>query len=169
MKSRALASIALGAALVLGTTGCSMISPQATTIHYAAAEGVNVPDSSGPVQIRNVFFVVDEDGTTANLVGAFVNETPEAQTATFQIGDGSDIYPVQLKPETTVSFGNKGGEQMRIDGFTGKLGGTVPVVFQSGGETAEVQVPVLDGTLDYLEDAVPEPAESPTPSATPSS
>ena len=60
MKSRALASIALGAAVILGTAGCSMISPQATTIHYAAAEGVNVPASAGPITARNVFFVIGE-------------------------------------------------------------------------------------------------------------
>ena len=50
--------------VVLGTTGCSMISPQATTIPYSAADGVNVP-ASGPLKVRNALFVANEDGTTA--------------------------------------------------------------------------------------------------------
>ncbi len=41
MNSRRLASVALAAAVVFATAGCSMISPQATTIDYSPAEGVN--------------------------------------------------------------------------------------------------------------------------------
>ncbi len=42
MNTRRLASVALAAVVVLSTAGCSMISPQATTISYSAAEGVNL-------------------------------------------------------------------------------------------------------------------------------
>ncbi len=39
MKTRLIASIALGAAVVLGTTGCNILAPQATTIDYSASDG----------------------------------------------------------------------------------------------------------------------------------
>ena len=42
MKSRLIASLALGALVVFGTTGCAMLSTQATTLEYSPADGVNV-------------------------------------------------------------------------------------------------------------------------------
>lgn len=157
MNSRALASIALGAVVLLGTTGCSMISPQATTISYAAAEGENVPDASGPVQIRNVFFVTDETGTTANLIGAFVNETAEAQTAIVQLLPGGEPMAVAVPAGQVVSLGVD-GDNLRIDDFPAPAGSTVLVSFQSGstGAATTVEIPVLDGALHYLESSAPE-------------
>lgn len=163
MNSRALASIALGAAVLLGATGCSMISPQATTIAYPAAEGVNVPDSTGPVQVRNVFFLVG-DGDTANLVGAFVNASNEDQVATLSIEDGPDVT-IEVPAGETVSYGVD--DHKSVEDFTGELGGNVTVAFTSGnGQTESVEVPVLDGAMDYLKDAAPlssEPTDEETP------
>ena len=64
MKPRLIASLAIGALVVLGTTGCSMISTQATTITYSAAEGVNV-HGAGPLEVRNALIVANEDGSEA--------------------------------------------------------------------------------------------------------
>ena len=61
MNTRRLAPAALAVALLVGMTGCSMVSPQATTIGYSAADGVNIPDS-GPLKVRNALFVADESG-----------------------------------------------------------------------------------------------------------
>ena len=71
-KSRLIASIAIGAAVVLGTTGCSMISTQATTISYSAAEGVHI-HGEGPLAVRNAFIVATADGSEGNFVAAIVN------------------------------------------------------------------------------------------------
>ncbi|WP_040166233.1 hypothetical protein [Microbacterium gorillae] len=176
MKSRALASIALGAAIMLGATGCSMISPQATTLHYSAAEGINVPDSSGPVQIRNAFFVVGEDDT-ANLVAAFINPTDKDATVTVAIEDHATPLTVKVPAGQTVSYGVD--QELTVEGFTVPIGSTATVAFTSGdGESATEEVPVLDGSLDYLKGAVPTPTptpevtktpEAPTPTSTPTS
>ena len=158
MNSRALASIALGAAVLFGATGCSMISPQATTIAYPAAEGINVPNATGPVEIRNVFFVVGDDADTANLVGIFVNPTGDDQVATLSIDGGKNIN-IAVPAGETVSYGVD--EQKTVTGFTGELGANVDVAFTSGtGQTETVAVPVLDGAMSYLEQAVP--SSSPT-------
>ena len=74
MKSRLFASLAVGAAVVLGTTGCNLVAPQATTIDYSASDGVNVPES-GPLQVRNALIVADEEGTVGNFVAAIVYDT----------------------------------------------------------------------------------------------
>ncbi len=164
MNSRALASIALGAAVLLGTTGCSMISPQATKIEYAAAEGINVPSASGPVDIRNLYFVVGEDDS-ASLIGAFVNPTGEDQRALLSIADGENLV-VEVPAGDVVSYGVE--EHKTVESFTAKPGSMVEVAFTSGeGQTTTVGVPVLDGTLEYLQDSVPTaPAPTASPSAT---
>ena len=88
MKSRLIASLALGALVVLGTSGCAMLSTQATTIPYSPSDGVNIPDS-GPLQVRNVLIVADEEGIDGNLVAAIVNQTDEPQTLEIEYGEGS--------------------------------------------------------------------------------
>ncbi|MCD2499306.1 MULTISPECIES: DNA modification methylase [Microbacterium] len=156
MNTRALASIALGAAIILGTTGCSMISPQATTIPYSAAEGVNVPNASGPVLVRNAFFITGEDAV--NLVAVFVNDTAEDQTATVAVDGVAAPLKVSVPAGERVSYGID-GEHLEVPGLNTVAGDTVKVTFTSGDGTSEaVEVPVLDGTLEYLEEAVPTPS-----------
>ncbi len=178
MKTRLFASLAVGAAVVLGTTGCNLVAPQATTIDYSASDGVNVPES-GPLQVRNALIVADEEGTAGNFVAAVVNDTTEAQTLRLEVGEGSSAISasVNVPAGRTLSLGDLADdvEPLALEGFEGAPGSTVPVFFQSGdGEGALVQVPVLDGALEYLSPLAPTPTPtrlvepSPTPSVTPS-
>src|SRR6478736_5535662 len=73
-RSRVVAAVAIAAAVALGTTGCSMLSVQATTIPYSAAEGVNI-HGSGPLEVRNALIVATADGSKGNFVAAIVNQT----------------------------------------------------------------------------------------------
>lgn len=157
MKSRLVASIALGAVVLLGTTGCSMISPQATTIPYSAADGVNVKDS-GPLQVRNALIVADESGADGNFVAAIVNATAESQTLTLEFGEGEAAISktVRVPANTVVSLGADDTDPLLVEGIDTKPGADLPVFFQSGdGETVRADVPVLDGTLPYLAPLVP--------------
>ena len=159
MKRRALASVALGAAVLLGTTGCNMLAPQATTIHYSAAEGMNVPDATAPVAVRNAFFVVnDADHSQANLVAVFVNNSSEAASVTVQYdGAGGTLT---FAPHEARSYGID-GQNLTVTGDF-NLGGTAKTTFQTNdAEPVTVDLPVLNGDLDYLESAVPAPAETP--------
>ena len=157
MKPRLIASVAIGAALVVGTSGCAMISPQATTLTYSAADGVNVEDS-GPLAVRNVFIVANEDGSRGNLIAAIVNTTQEAHTLQIEVGEAPSAFrdTIRVEPGETVSLGAD-AEPIEIDGLDTPPGADVPAYFQSGdAEGALVLVPVLDGTLDYLAPLVPE-------------
>ena len=52
--------------------------------------------------------------------------------------------------------GQDGGDPILIESLDARPGSTIPVYFQSGdGEGARVDIPVLDGSLDYLADLVP--------------
>ncbi|WP_127820163.1 DNA modification methylase [Microbacterium sp. CPCC 204701] len=158
MNPRLIASLAIGAALVLGTTGCSMVSPQATTINYAAAEGVNVFES-GPVQVRNAQIVADESGSEGNFVAALLNETDESHTLRIEFGEGSSRVSVDVRvpANTTLSLGSEDGEEpILVEDLDTPPGADVVAFFQSGDSEGELtSVPVLDGTLDYLAPLAP--------------
>ena len=155
MKSRLVASAALSALVLLGATGCTFITPQSTEVKYSASDGVNIPDSDGPLDIRNALIVATEDGSTGNLVAAIVNDTDKAEVLTIEI-EGLDPLTLRVGAHDTVSLGAN-AEPLRIDDLDTRPGATIEMYFQSGdanGATADV--PVLDGTLPYYADLVPE-------------
>ena len=153
--SRVMASVALGAVLLLGTTGCAMLSTQATTLPYSPADGVNVPDA-GPLLIRNALLVTDEEGEDANFLAAIINPTDESQSLTLEFGEEDPIsQTVRVPANTTVSLGVT-DDPLLIEGLDAQAGSDVLVYFQSGDdEGVEAAVPVLDGELDYLSEFVP--------------
>ena len=150
---RVISSLAIGGALVLTVTGCAMVSPQATTISYSAAEGTNV-FGGGPVQVRNAQIVANEDGSEGNFVAALVNNTDETHTLNIDFGgEDSDIsLTVRVPANTVLSLGAEDGEEpILIEDLDTKPGAYIDGYFQSGEAEGElISVPVLDGTLDYL-------------------
>lgn len=161
MKSRLIATVALGAVVALGTTGCGMLVPQGTTVQYSPADGMSVPVTSGPIQIRNVLIVATEDGSEGNLVAALVNPTDASHVVSMEVGEGAgaSALEVRVPAHATISLGASGEdgvEPVLVERLDTPPGSTVPVYFQSGdGDGARVDVPVLDGSLDYLADLVP--------------
>lgn len=167
MRVRLIATVAVAVAVVLGTTGCSMLAPQGTTVQYSPAEGLDVPDSSGPLLVRNALFVATDDGSQGNFVAAIVNDTDSSEVLHIQVGEGADAITksVRVPANTTKSLGVsdvegltgfEGAEPLLIDGLDTPPGATVSVYFQSGdGEGARVDIPVLDGTLSYLATLAP--------------
>lgn len=171
MKSRLIASVALGAAVILGATGCGLVSTQGTTIPYSPADGINVPASSGPLEIRNALVVTNAAGDAGNLVAAIVNSTSETETLTVRAGEGSGQVSktVRVPANGVVSLGSDEHDPLLLAPLETSAGATLPIFFQSGNGTGTItDVPVLDGQLAYLADFVPETrAATPTPTPTP--
>jgi len=167
VKSRLIASLAVGAAIVLGTTGCGLIAPQSTTVQYQPSDGMNVPDSAGPLLVRNALIVSDDEGVDGNFIAAIVNPTDEDHTLHLEVGDGSDTIKktIRVSAGTTKSLGVSdiegvenlvGAEPVLIEGLDVKPGATVSIYFQSGdGEGASIAIPVLNGELEHLGELVP--------------
>jgi len=155
--TRRLAGIAaLGVAVALGTTGCTFMTHQATTISYPASDGVNVESTGGSVVVRNAFVVATEDGSAGNLVAALVNEGTETATLTIDIA-GQQLR-VRVPAGGAVNLGGT-DEPLLIDALDVLPGATVEALFVSGdGDATPSEIPVLDGTLPYYEDLVPEGA-----------
>ncbi|MBO0979975.1 DNA modification methylase [Microbacterium sp. SD291] len=155
MKSRLVASAAISAVVVLGATGCTFISPQATTIEYSASDGVNVSSESGPLDIRNALVVATDDGSVGNLVVAVVNPTDERETLTITLA-GNEPFAVTVPAGGVVSLGAD-EEPLRLVDLDTLPGATVEIHFQSGdGTGTKTEVPVLDGSLPYYADLVPD-------------
>ncbi|MFT4051250.1 MAG: DNA modification methylase [Microbacterium sp.] len=158
MNTRRLATVALAtvvaATAALSATGCTFISPQATTISYSPSDGVSVP-ASGPLSVRNALLVADESGENANFIAAIVNDTDSAETLLVGI-DGVN-KSVRVPANSTVSLGFDGDDPLLFTGLDAAPGIDLEMTFQSGdGEGVVQSIPVLDGSLDYLADFVPE-------------
>lgn len=155
MKSRLIASIALGAAVVLGATGCSMISPQGTTIPYSPSDGVNVTGSQ-PLQVRNAMVIANADGTAGNLVASIVNPTDSGLTLRMEVGQTRTPATVSVPANSVVSLGAEGTAPLPLEGFDAAPGTNIQVSFQSGQDLPVItDVPVLDGSLPYYADLAP--------------
>ena len=170
IRSSAIAAVLVGAAL--GTTGCTFITHQASTIQYSASDGVNIDDAAGPVTVRNAMIVATEDGSVGNLAAGLANTTDEPQTVSIRV-NGAQPLTVDVPADGSVHLGAKGADDaLRIDNLNVVPGASVEIFFQSGKATgASEQVPVLDGTLAYYADLVPQPEMTtlPVPTATPQS
>lgn len=149
MKSRLIASLALGAAIALGTTGCAFITPISTDVPYSPSDGINIPVSSGPLQVRNALIVANDDGSKGNLVAAIVNSTDSAETLSLDIGD-TGTKRIRVPARSTISLGTAETDPLPIQNLGSKPGTTLPITFQSGGATGvTVMVPVLSAVGDY--------------------
>ena len=160
MKSRLVASAAISALVLLGATGCTFITPQSTKINYSPSDGINLPDSDGPLKIRNALIVATEDGSAGNLIAAIVNSTDRAEVLTIDVDGSDDSLTIRVGAGDTVSLGAN-ADPLLIEDLGVKPGATVEVYFQSGDATgASAQLAVLDGKLPYYKDLVPEEDES---------
>lgn len=158
MRSRFAAIIVLAAAVALGTSGCGLITPQSTTIHYDASDGVS--GDVGDLGIRNAMIVADEDGSTGNLVFTAVNSSDNAHELELGIGDSTETVTVEAG--TSVSFGTLSSDDSDTpDPVVFPLGdaspgSTMDVFFQYGNETGlTLEVPVLTGDLQEYSTLVP--------------
>lgn len=156
MKSRLLASIVLGTAVVLTATGCNMLAPQATTLQYNPGDGMSV--NTGTIQVLNAL-VISEDGEDGNLVVAFYNKDEENDATIFiefgENGQGGEAA-MEIPAGSLVSLGGDYEDPLLLEGIDTQPGGRLPMYFQSGdGEGQLVLVPVLDGSLPYYADLVP--------------
>lgn len=162
MKARIAASIVLAVGVVLGTSACNLLAPQATTKHYDPSDGVSA--NVGDLAIRNVFLVSD-NGETGNLVVTVVNSGDTDQQLEIQAEgtSGKITETVSVAADTTTVIGEPDGVQVVLDGLDTIPGALLPVFFTYGTEEGkQVQVPVLSGDMASYSTLVPTDAATPT-------
>ncbi|KAB1660353.1 DNA modification methylase [Pseudoclavibacter chungangensis] len=172
MKIRAAASLVLALAAAAGLAGCTLVSPQATTLHYDASDGVGV--DVGGVKVRNAILLISPEdpgasSTTANFIFGLVNHSGEAGTLTVSYSADGDSTSGEIEfpaDEGIIEVGYGTGEQFVLEGVRLAAGATVEVTFtSSNGTTVQAFVPVLDGSITPYGSYLPTVTPS-TPSPT---
>ncbi|MDN4616044.1 hypothetical protein P5G50_16460 [Leifsonia sp. F6_8S_P_1B] len=158
MKARVAASVVLALSVALGTAGCGLVAPQATTKHYDASDGVS--GSVGSIDVRNAIVVTGDDDSVGSLVVTLVNTDSKSHRVAVTAGDDSSsrayvtVEPGQVKQVGSDPESETGN--VFFPEFSGKPGGLFPVYFQYGDNTGvQLKVPVLSGGLPEYSSLVP--------------
>jgi hypothetical protein len=157
------AAVTIAASMLLGTSGCTFMSPVASRIEYAPADGSKVDLET--VKIRNFVYVTN--GTVSAISGSIVNPSLEPKIVRIQYTDAA----VNEAKEVTftvnagqrIDLGYNGGQALAIN-LGGKAGGVVRINVSEGSVTEEMRVPVLDGTFEFYKPVI-DSLQTITPSA----
>ena len=167
MKSRLVASAVISAALILGTSGCTLFATGGTTIEYQPADGV--AGSVGDIEIRNAIGLSD-NGEDVSLLMTLLNTGTHDIDLLVQYTDSSGTkvdFRLPVPAKTRVSVGT-GDVDLVLRNAGVVVGGSVDIYFQYDTEPGQqVRVPVLDGSTAAYADLLPGPAPVVTPTATP--
>lgn len=153
-------SSVLGAAVLLGATGCSLESNVASLTPYAPSDGVQV--NLDDIKLRNFIFLVSPEHGA--LIGSVVNSGKYDQTVLIQYRDAetdeTKTISVAVEAGAKVDFGFNEQPALEIspekeNGDSAVAGGLVQVYASlTGGEAQTLEVPVLDGTLPEYADVI---------------
>lgn len=145
-------ALALGVAgLALALSACSPIT---TDEPYAASDGIRA--QVGQLEVLNLMIVSESKGSEGRLLGAASSSSEESDTLTITAEDGSIDIPVSLGAGETVNFSGDEDEVVLVDDVSVEPGSNVRVTLTNdAGESVDVHVPVLDGTLAEYADSVP--------------
>lgn len=170
MNLRKFATVTIAASLMLGTTGCTFMSPIASRIEYAPSDGSQVTLKT--VDARNFIYLSDGKGN-AGLIGSLVNRSLTSTNVKLQFTDATSGEKKEafftLLPSQKLDFGYNGASALDFD-LGGKPGEVVTVFVIAGDEAGRaMNVPVLDGTLsEYSEIFKSVGASMPEPTSAPS-
>lgn len=146
-----IAAIGIGA---MAFTGCSAINPQSTTTIYSASDGVRL--DMGQMELRNVLVISDGAGEPGRVAGSFYNQSDSDITLTFSGAAGSQTE-ITVKPGIPVIL-NSDNDAALLSTVEQPPGSVESLELRTSGaesQTATLQVPILDGTLNEYKDLVP--------------
>lgn len=167
MKARIAASVALAAALVLSTAGCSFFATQATLKKYDPSDGVGT--TVGTVSVRNALLLT-ADGEEASLLINLINTGEHTVNVKIQYtnSDGPVTSTYRLTSGEAETFGTKKTKKIVFQDIDTKAGALFPVYVTYGSKTGkELMVPILDGTQAEYAGLLPAPEPTATPTNPP--
>jgi hypothetical protein len=155
VRTRAVASVAVAALVLLGTTACNFIAPQVTMKPYSPSDGTGT--TVGDVKVLNAI-VLTEDGEQANLLASVVNDSTSRVQLKLQYESGADKVDKRftIGAGESQSIGTADGLDITLENIDAKPGDLFPVYLQYGNvEGKQLLVPVLDGTLAEYSEYLP--------------
>ncbi len=162
MKARLAASAILVALLAAGTTGCTFMTPQVTTIAYDPSDGIRA--TLGDIKVNNALLVT-EDGENASLVVSLQNTSDFGVQVNVQYEDASKSKvndSVHVNARSVASLGASGAHgtsTIVLTGIDAPAGTLFPIFLQYDDVTGQqLWVPVLAAEGPYA-DLAPAPTE----------
>ena len=159
MRARLAVSAVLVALVMAGTTGCTFMTPQATTQSYDASDGIGT--TVGDIRVNNALLVT-EDGKNASLVISLQNSSDFGAQVTVQYENAKKTKvndSIFVNSRSVTSLGADGTSSVVLTGIDAPAGALFPVFIQYGDETGkQLWLPVLTA-----EGAYAGLAPSPTP------
>lgn len=156
MKVRIVVAAALAVGISLGTAGCNLIQPQATTNPYDASDGVGI--NVGDLQLRNLM-IISDNGETGNLLMGAANSTGEDVELHIGFVSGGTVVDGHLdvpsNDKQVTSWGSGSEDRIILGGINTIPGGLLEVAFEANGETKTVLVPVLTSAQPEYEGLEP--------------
>lgn len=166
MNARAAMSIVLAGVTAAVLAGCGFVTPIATQFQYDPSDGVST--AVGDVTVQNVL-VLTEDGEDGNLLFTAVNHSESSVDLGLQyLVDGTKVdLTLELDAKSSTNFGFGDDGQLLLEGIDTPAGSLIALYFQYGNEVgSQIDVPVLDGSLEQYTPYLPTPAPTPTPTET---
>ncbi|MBW4095236.1 MAG: hypothetical protein HIU81_07585 [Acidobacteria bacterium] len=161
-RASLIAALSLG---VLSVTGCSYITPQATTMTYSPSDGVRT--DVGNIEVRNLIVVSNGKGQPGRVIGALFNTSGQDIRVTISGDNGSQTEinvpanaPVYLNQETdSAILSTVKGAPGTVEDLTISQNGTKTP------DSTKLQVPVMDASLKEYKQYIPTPSPSSTSTA----
>jgi hypothetical protein len=141
------------------------VNQQATTIQYAASDGI--VERVGPVLLRNVLIISSAEGEPGTLLGSLFNESDSPVQVT--IDGENETSQITIEANDKYVFEDEVDDDGTLQGISEIPGSLVDLEFTVNSESKTFRVPVLDGTLEEYREFVPggfTPEPSPSEEAT---
>ncbi len=153
---KVVSALAVSAALLLGTSGCSLTHDVASLQHYAPSDGSQI--DIGKVKVRNFIYLTKGDGS-GKLIGTVVNGGTTDATVSFEYVSFEERVktdPFELPAGETLDLGATPDNAALDVSVEALPGSNIELWISVNGETGQsLTVPVLDGSLEqyapYLE------------------
>lgn len=150
-RGRRTASVAAAALLAVGLTGCGAVNQQATTMHYAASDGIvfDVAD----VEVRNLLLVTNTADEPARAIGSLINDTSEPASVELVV-DGTST---KIKVPAKTSLKLEDDENKTVIPQAGAAPGShVDATLKVGSNSVQESIPVVNGALPEYRPFLPE-------------
>jgi len=156
--TRAAASALIAGALLVGTTGCSFITPTATLNHYDPSDGIGA--EVGDVKVRNVLAISNDDESAVSLMVTIINTSSSSGSLRLQYESAAGERVDISKPVTSgevKSYGTEvDGDMIVINDADIRAGQLFPIYFQFGNDSGqELLVPVMSSDDVIYADLAP--------------
>ena len=163
-KNRAQRAAAAGviALAVLGVSSCSAVNEQATVREYSPSDGI--VENVGEVELRNLLVVSNGDGEAGRVLGTVVNASPD--DVGFSLAMGGTTLEWTIESGDKVIFEDAPADQTTVPNVDVLPGTGLRADASDGAETVELNVPVVDGTLEDYREYLPTPSATPMDTAT---